>query len=133
MRFAIFHKKDPDFGISWMGKEAPDDVKIAEFDKVAEVICDELGDTFRITNHIDKSWQENEEVVFSVPRARSTSVGDIVIDSTGLAFLCDHSGWKRISIVDAASQWDKIWEKSVSEAVNSVRKTRIEHRGKNGS
>ncbi len=111
MLFAVFHKKDPDFGVMWFGSDAPASVKIVEFDKVAEVVCDELGDVFRITNHIDKSWQENEEVTFSVKSARSTSIGDVVIDSTGLAFLCDHVGWKRISIVDAASQWDKIWEK----------------------
>lgn len=110
MRFAIFHKKNPDFGISWMGEEAPETVKIADFDKVAEVICDELSDTFRITNHIDRSWQENEEVVFSVKSARSTSVGDIVIDSTGQVFLCDHSGWKRVRPEDAVAHWDKIWE-----------------------
>ena len=115
MRFAVFHKKNPDFGVMWFGTEAPSSVKIAEFDKVAEVVCEELGDVFRITNHIDHAWQENEEVTFSVKRARSTSVGDVVIDSTGLVFLCDHVGWKRISVADGPSQWDKIWEKENDE------------------
>lgn len=111
MRFSVFHDREPRFGIDWMGDDAPKTVKLADFDKVAEVVCDNLEDVFRVTNHIDESWQNNSEVEWSVPRARSTSVGDVVITSDGKAFLCDHVGWVEVKVEDAFKEWKRVWNK----------------------
>lgn len=63
--------------------------------KVADVETDDLEDVFRATNHIDRPWTENKEVtaLFSV-RARSTSVGDVIVDATGNKFFVDSCGFK---------------------------------------
>jgi hypothetical protein len=76
--------------------EAP---KIEDYKKIAVVESDGLGDVFRITNHIDHDWQENDEVVslFGNGNNRSTSVGDIVVDlENSKRYLCASCGWDEI-------------------------------------
>jgi hypothetical protein len=106
--FAVFHKIDSDFGIDWLGEKAPTSVKLADFEKVAEVRTDAIGEVFRLTNHIDWAWWENPEVTLT-KKSRSTSVGDLVITSDGLAYLCDWSGWAQVKVVDAAKEWKGVW------------------------
>lgn len=112
MRYSVFHEKNPMFGIKWMGDAAPKSVNLADFDKVAEVDCTDLEDVFRVTNNIDTDWQNNPEVKWSVKRARSTSVGDVVITSDGKAFLCDHVGWVEVRVEDSFKEWKRVWESS---------------------
>jgi len=74
--FSVYHKKDPDF------MEVPDAPDITEYDFVALVDCEDVEDAFRLTNHIDRNWQENPEVVRTNPDMtsfRSTSVGDLIV------------------------------------------------------
>lgn len=51
---------------------------------VAQVETDDLDDAFTLTNHIDRSWFDNATVTPLVPRARSTSVGDLFYDGERL-------------------------------------------------
>lgn len=63
---------------------------------VAKVDSPELGDVFRLTNHIDWEWWRNPEVE-CVKRSRSTSVGDVVVDTeAGKRYLCMPVGWKEL-------------------------------------
>ena len=92
MRFDIYHADKPTFGF---GK----DPKFPEeYTKVATVDADEVDDTFRITNHIEHNWTTNPEVIEMYSfKARSTSVGDVVVDENGIAHYCDQVGWKVIA------------------------------------
>ena len=95
MLFKIFHAKQPTFGF---GKqpEFPE-----EYEAVAVVQADYIGDTFRITNHIEDSWTKNSEVQeLLVTNPRSTSVGDVVevgIDS-GDFYRCENVGWEKMKL-----------------------------------
>jgi len=91
MKYNVYHAINPTFGFGEPLK-FPD-----EYEKVAVVDADSLEDTFRITNHIDKSWTTNSEVVELIKlHNRSTSVGDIVEDETGVRHLCKPCGWEVI-------------------------------------
>ena len=71
----------------------------ADHERVAVVECSDVDDAFRATNHIDRSWTENPEVVSLIGnRHRSTSVGDVVeeLRPDGKKFLCASVGWKEI-------------------------------------
>ncbi len=51
--------------------------------KVAEVQTVDIEDVFQLTNHIDREWTLNDEVIWhSILPMRSTSVGDVVVDMT---------------------------------------------------
>ena len=68
-----------------------------DYEFVAKVDGDLLEDAFVLTNHIEKSWTENDGVEEIGPGPhRSTSVGDVVVNSQG-AFLCRGNGWQEIS------------------------------------
>jgi hypothetical protein len=67
------------------------------YSKVAVVEARDLCDTYRITNHIDAAWYDNPEVVELLnDQARSTSVGDVVVDEAGRAHLCACFGWEEL-------------------------------------
>lgn len=57
----------------------------ADYTKVADVDAPALGAVFGLTNHIDSSWLENAGVRPVVSSARSTSVGDVIVDAAGKA------------------------------------------------
>lgn len=62
---------------------------------VAEVDTDDADEAFQLTNHIDSSWLENEKVKPLVEKARSTSVGDVLV--TGKKTLvCEAVGWREM-------------------------------------
>lgn len=55
--------------------------------KVAEIEGHDISDVFRLTQNIDESWAEqNHPGVLPIGNspARSTSVGDVIIDDDGL-------------------------------------------------
>ena len=56
---------------------------------------EEYGDAFRLTNHIDRAWWENEEVVL-FEESRSTSVGDLIELSDGTLMVCASVGWVKV-------------------------------------
>ena len=66
-----------------------------DYERVALVECEELGQTFQATNHIDVAWWENPEVTL-IKESRSTSVGDIVEDEDCKLWLCESVGWRPI-------------------------------------
>ena len=63
---------------------------------VAVVDADEISDVFRLTNHIDSDWTKNEEVEMwsGVDTARSTSVGDVLVDERGKAYRVSSFGYR---------------------------------------
>ena len=88
MCYQVFHAINPNYGFG----EPPQFP--SEYELVANVETTELEDVFRLTNHIE--WEKNSQVE-EVKPSRSTSVGDIVVDATGHAFLCERIGWKEIA------------------------------------
>lgn len=78
----VCHARKPNF----MCPEAHPDIRLPwpdAYEPVAIVNCTELDVAYELTNHIDCSWQENEEVEALKDRARSTSVGDVILDPKG--------------------------------------------------
>lgn len=61
------------------------------FVPVAVVDTDDLDEAYRLTNHIDKLWWENEGVV-ALRESRSTSIGD-VLDLNGKFYVVDRCGF----------------------------------------
>ena len=85
MKVKVFHANNPTFGMG----DAPKFPE--EFTHVADVelpIISSLPDiyylnnaqdvAYRLTNHIDTDWTENEEVIVFTDNPRSTSVGDVM-------------------------------------------------------
>lgn len=50
-----------------------------EYALVAIVASDDINDGFRLTNHIEEDWRNNEGVIALPGEHRSTSVGDIIV------------------------------------------------------
>ena len=77
---------------------------------VAEIDADSLGEVFALTNHIDHPWQENAGVRAARATARSTSVGDLVLNrDAGSVHFCLSVGWHEIAgagIRDRLAQLD---------------------------
>lgn len=68
-----------------------------EYHLVAQVDSDDLGVAFKLTNHIDSDWWNNEKVVCFNKKSRSTSIGDaaILVTATGSSnWLCAGEGWE---------------------------------------
>lgn len=93
MYFKVYHSEQPAF----MGNDAS---SLAEFPRgfthVANVQAKNLDEVFELTNHIDSNWTANPgvELMPGVSRARSTSVGDIVVSEVDHRFTCEMVGWK---------------------------------------
>ena len=75
----------------------------SEFVAVARVECEELGETFQLTNSIDDYWWRNAgvEKLGTAEGYRSTSVGDVVVDdATGEAFAVRGCGFSSLGKAD---------------------------------
>lgn len=60
---------------------------------VADVRTDDKWKAFEYTNHIDRDWTFNPEVTHIGKRQhRSTSAGDVIVDSQGVAYLLQGIG-----------------------------------------
>lgn len=78
----VCHAIKPNF----MCPEANPDLRLPwpdAFEPVAIVASEDLDLAFEKTNHIDHAWRENAEVEALSDRCRSTSVGDVILDSKG--------------------------------------------------
>ena len=62
---------------------------------VAEVETNSKDVAFERTNSIDCAWFDNEGVIVH-EKARSTSMGDVVVLPNGEAHLCEMLGWSLI-------------------------------------
>ena len=67
-----------------------------DYKEVAVVDCNELGNVFELTNHIDHAWTENPECKVLSEKCRSTSVGDLVYDRKNKLYMCDSIGWEEV-------------------------------------
>jgi hypothetical protein len=65
----------------------------ATYERVAYVIGEDLDAAFHATNHIESDWQRNANVVpigDARTRARSTSVGDVIVQLEASGELCPY-------------------------------------------
>lgn len=83
-----------------------------DYDLVAEVECDALGETFGLTNHIDYEWWENEGVTL-FKESRSTSVGDVVVDENDDVHICASVGWEKTTWNEKAKSDDPWWKNNL--------------------
>lgn len=65
------------------------------YEVVATVESNDLGEIFYLTNTIDRPWWENARV--NGKPARSTSVGDIVQIGNKF-FVCEMIGWREVEL-----------------------------------
>jgi len=98
----VYHATNPTWGFTdpaW-----PD-----EYTEVAHVDLDDnnYADAFRLTNSIESYWWENKGVtplldspafreVDGMKGTRSTSVGDVIVLSSGKVMRCANAGWTEV-------------------------------------
>lgn len=76
--FEVWHADPPNFmGDTRVAEKFPDGYR-----KVADVAAGTPSEVFRLTNHIDLSWERNPGVRATPGSHRSTSVGDVVVCGT---------------------------------------------------
>jgi hypothetical protein len=114
MKFKVYHTKDWNLSSDlhfvnsaklnphWVDGYKP--IK-ENYKLVAEVETDSLGNVFGLTNHIDKSWQENEGVNAFVNKARSTSVGDLVEDENGKLWMVASIGFEEVEWYEGETKY----------------------------
>jgi hypothetical protein len=97
--FEVYHAKQPLFGFG------PEQSFPADYEKVAEVevknnpdLPAAVEEVYFLTNHVDRDWTTNPGVKAIGNRHRSTSVGDVVINTTtGEKLRVGSFGWDKIS------------------------------------
>lgn len=89
MKTKVFHVIE--FDPFWCkdNDPAPDELTL-----VAEIDGD-LGDAFRLTQNIEDSWTENDKVDAKVAEARSTSIGDLIVED-GIGHIIMPSGYRTV-------------------------------------
>lgn len=68
----------------------------------ATVKTNDLEEAFRLTNHINNDWQENEGVTSSGLSRRSTSVGDILVEDSKY-HVVESCGFRELSAEEVSS------------------------------
>lgn len=77
-RYAVYHANDLHTMIAPQAEHWFTD-RPRHYTHVADVVAP-LGKVFALTNHIDRSWTDNPEVVWHISApVRSTSVGDVIV------------------------------------------------------
>ena len=79
--------------LNWF-RDAGDSVFPEAYTRVATVEADSLDQVFALTNHGEKPWQENPGVVGT--DARSTSVGDVIVDPRGRPYRVENTGFREM-------------------------------------
>ena len=69
---------------------------VQDYLKVARVRSNDLTEVFKVTQHVDGLTEAEKSLVDWIRPARSTSVGDVVVLGSGLAFRCEARGWSRL-------------------------------------
>ena len=79
---------------------------VGEYTCVAHVDDWALDDAFRLTNHIDCSWTDNDKVteINAGLSKRSTSVGDIIQTGNGKLFMVARQGFEEIDPIAMAKR-----------------------------
>jgi hypothetical protein len=74
-------------------------VEYGKLTKVAHVSTDDLEVAFKQTNHIDYEWWRNHNVYTFGSNHRSTSVGDVMYDTTTKQWwLVASQGFKKLNL-----------------------------------
>lgn len=86
-RYAVYHANDLHAMMAPQPENWHTD-RSRHYTHVADVEAP-LGRVFALTNHIDRSWTENPEVIWhTAAPVRSTSVGDVIVSlQSGQAWL----------------------------------------------
>lgn len=72
-------------------------LSLANYNEVATLECRDLDDAYRLTNHMDKDWTLNREILSCNATCRSTSVGDVIVQmDEGKAFRCMPYNWEEV-------------------------------------
>lgn len=97
-RYAVFHATDP-YAMMAPQPERWYTERSLHYTHVADVEAP-LGQVFALTNHIDRPWTENPEVVWhTVAPVRSTSVGDVIVSQqSGQAWLVMPFGLQELAV-----------------------------------
>jgi hypothetical protein len=66
------------------------------YSRVAVVETTDLDRAYELTNNINQAWTQNAGVVAVSEKARSTSVGDVMIDSHGIPHVVAGCGFVSI-------------------------------------
>jgi hypothetical protein len=93
--YKIYHTKDWNLNSKLHFDNKGYVPKKDDYQLVALVDCNAVGETFELTNHIDTEWWNNEAVTL-IKESRSTSVGDLVEDENGKLWLCAMIGWEEV-------------------------------------
>lgn len=91
----VYHNKD--FMKYGMNMEEVTEVPKSLLTKVADVDVDYLQEAYQLTNTLEILWTENEGVTPLVDKARSTSIGDVLVIE-GQAHIVNDFGFKEITI-----------------------------------
>lgn len=93
-RYTVWHKQSTHF-------MNLNDIELAAFptgfEQVATVDADHLDMVYRLTNHIESAWWENEGILDHKAGSRSTSVGDVIVDDMGGLWAVDMCGFRYFS------------------------------------
>ena len=97
-RFALYHANDLLAMIAPQGEHWHTD-RSSHYTHVADVDAP-LEQVFALTNHIDRPWTENPEVVWhTAAPVRSTSVGDVIVSlQSGQAWLVLPFGLQELAV-----------------------------------
>ena len=71
-----------------------------EYHLAATVATDSKDEAFSIMSYIDCSWKENDSVTDTSDCERLTSPGDILIDSSGRAFVVARMSYEEIDVFE---------------------------------
>ncbi len=97
--YEVYHYTD--IAHDWFSvQEGHITVRRADYVKVAEVQAENLNEVFRLTNTIERDWQQNPNVTPAQPDTpqRSTSVGDVIV-LVSQAWIVDHMGFAEITFL----------------------------------
>lgn len=98
--FHIHHSREINDMMPWT--KHPEEIDMDNYDRVAKVRCETLDDAYRLTNHIDRPWWENDLVVKTVEReVRSTSIGDIIVAGHHEAYIVASVRFEPVTLI----QW----------------------------
>tara|TARA_Y100000310_G_C20644764_1_gene795948 strand:- start:587 stop:907 length:321 start_codon:yes stop_codon:yes gene_type:complete len=92
----VCHARTPNFMSVETGHPQPPWPQ--DFDVVALVSTDDMDRAFEATNHIDHPWQENKDVCPFFAKARSTSVGDVLLLQDGRAMRVAGIGFSEVEV-----------------------------------
>lgn len=94
--------------LRWIGSERSrwyQEVALVKIEVSSPTIIAALEEAYRLTNHTDRSDRVNESLVWHVQRARSTSVGDIVVSLlSGQSWIVEGVGFRAIEDVSAKTR-----------------------------